>query len=53
MIAWLRHQTTGYDGMMIPRVKGQRRKARQMLARRSHELLERIGEVSRLALSVS
>ena len=41
MIAWLRHQTTGYDGMVIPRVKGNRREVRRMLARRSHELLAR------------
>jgi hypothetical protein len=39
VIAWLRHQTTGYDGMTIPRVKGQRREARRMLAARSRELL--------------
>lgn len=39
VIAWLRHQTTGYDGMVIPRVKGKRREVRRMLARRSHELL--------------
>ena len=25
VIAWMRHQTTGYDGMVIPRVKGKRR----------------------------
>lgn len=41
VIAWMRHQTTGYDGMVIPRVKGMRREVRRMLARRSHELLER------------
>lgn len=41
VIAWLRHQTTSYDGMVIPRVKGKRREVRRMLARRSHELLER------------
>ncbi len=39
VIAWMRHQTTGYDGMEIPRVKGERREVRRMLARRSHELL--------------
>jgi hypothetical protein len=46
VIAWMRHRTTGYDGMVIPRVKGKRREIRRMLARRSHELLERyrIGE---------
>ena len=41
VIAWMRHQTTGYDGMVIPRVKGKRREVRRMLASRSHELLER------------
>jgi hypothetical protein len=41
VIAWLRHQTTGYDGMVIPRVKGRRREVRRMLAARSKELLER------------
>ena len=40
-IAWMRHQTTGYDGMVIPRIKGKRREARRMLARRSQELLAR------------
>jgi hypothetical protein len=47
VIAWMRHQTTGYDGMVIPRVKGKRREVRRLLARRSHELLEgyRRGEV--------
>jgi hypothetical protein len=41
VIAWMRHRTTGYDGMAIPRVKGQRREVRRMLARRSQELLQR------------
>ena len=41
VIAWMRHQTTSYDGMVIPRVKGQRREIRRMLARRSQELLGR------------
>jgi hypothetical protein len=41
VIAWMRHQTTGYDGMVIPRVRGKRREVRRMLARRSHDLLER------------
>jgi hypothetical protein len=47
LIAWMRHQTTGYDGMVIPRVKGKRREVRRMLSRRSQELLERYrrGEV--------
>jgi hypothetical protein len=41
VIAWMRHQTTGYDGMAIPRIKGKRREVRRMLARRSQELLAR------------
>jgi len=41
VIAWMRHQTTGYDGMVIPRVKGKRREVRRLLARRSQQLLER------------
>ena len=40
VIAWLRHKTTGYDGMVIARVRGKRREVRRMLARRSHELLD-------------
>jgi hypothetical protein len=40
-IAWLRHQTTGYDSMKIPRVAGMRREVRRMLAERSRELLAR------------
>ncbi len=38
-IAWLRHQTTGYDRMVIPREKGRRREVRRMLAQRSQQLL--------------
>lgn len=41
VIAWMRHQTTGYDGMVIPRMKGKRREVRRMLAQRSQELLQR------------
>ena len=41
VIAWMRHRTTGYDGMAIPRVKGKRREVRRILARRSQELLDR------------
>jgi hypothetical protein len=39
-IAWLRHQTTAYDDMQIPRIKGMRREVRRMLAQRSRELLD-------------
>ncbi|MEI6053036.1 MAG: DUF2293 domain-containing protein [Opitutaceae bacterium] len=38
-IAWLRHQTTGYDQMRIPQIKGRRREVRRLLAQRSHQLL--------------
>ena len=41
VIAWMRHQTTGYDSMPIPRIKGKRREIRRMLAQRSKELLGR------------
>lgn len=41
VIAWMRHQTTAYDSMPIPRVKGKRREVRRMLARRSQEVLHR------------
>jgi len=41
VIAWMRHQTTGYDDMVIARVKGKRREVRRMLAQRSNELLAR------------
>ncbi|MDA0658385.1 MAG: DUF2293 domain-containing protein [Planctomycetota bacterium] len=41
VIAWLRHQTTAYDSMVIARVKGQRRETRRALAARSKELLNR------------
>lgn len=40
-IAWMRHQTTGYDNMVIPLVKGRRREVRRMLAQRSVHLLGR------------
>ena len=47
VLAWMRHQTTAYDSMTIPKVKGKRREVRLMLAQRSHELLDRYrwGEV--------
>ena len=40
VIAWMRHQTTGYDDLVIPRVKGERRRVRRMLAERSRLLLD-------------
>lgn len=39
VIAWLRHQTTAYDSLKIPREKGKRREVRRMLAQRSVQLL--------------
>jgi hypothetical protein len=41
VVAWMRHQTTAYESMPIPRVKGKRREVRRMLAARSKELLAR------------
>jgi hypothetical protein len=39
VIAWMRHQTTAYDNLSIPRVKGKRREVRRMLAEQSRRLL--------------
>lgn len=41
VIAWMRHQTTGYDNMKIARVKGQRREVRRQLASKSRDLLSK------------
>lgn len=41
VIAWMRHQTTGYDDMVIARIKGKRREVRRELAQRSKQLLSR------------
>jgi hypothetical protein len=40
VIAWMRHQTTAYESMRIPREKSKRREVRRMLASRSVELLK-------------
>jgi hypothetical protein len=40
VIAWMRHQTTAYDGMKIARIKGKRREVRRQLALESRRLLE-------------
>jgi hypothetical protein len=40
VIAWMRHRTTAYEHMTIPRVKGKRREVRRMLAARSKALLD-------------
>jgi hypothetical protein len=41
VIAWMRHQTTAYDTVVISRVRGKRREIRRLLAQRSKELLAR------------
>src|SRR3954463_283417 len=41
VIAWMRHSTTGYDGMVLARVKGNRPEVRRFLAQRSKQLLGR------------
>jgi hypothetical protein len=46
-IAWMRHQTTAYDHMLIPREKGKRREVRRLLASRSRQLLERYRKPNR------
>ena len=51
VIAWMRHQTTAYDHMKIPRVKGKRREVRRMLAKESQQLLGRYREGSKVDLS--
>jgi hypothetical protein len=40
VIAWMRHQTTAYEHMVIPRGKGKRREVRRLLAQRSKALLD-------------
>lgn len=40
LVAWLRHQATGYDRMKIARVKGRRREVRRELAAQSMAMLQ-------------
>jgi hypothetical protein len=40
VIAWLRHQTTRYDQLSVPRVRGARRQLRRDLAQVSRSLLD-------------
>jgi len=40
VIAWMRHNTTAYDNMAIPRIKGKRREVRRLLAQQSRLLLD-------------
>ena len=39
VIAWMRHETTAYDNIKIPNIKGERRMIRRMLAEASITLL--------------
>jgi len=40
VIAWMRHQTTGYDDMQIARVAGRRREVRRELAQLSRAVID-------------
>jgi hypothetical protein len=40
VIAWMRHQTTSYDQLHIPRIKGKRREVRRELAQISRAVLD-------------
>jgi hypothetical protein len=40
VVAWMRHQTTVYDRMSIPRIKGMRRQVRRELAEISRAVLD-------------
>lgn len=40
VLAWMRHKTTDYDNLKIPRVKGKRREVRREIAKSSKELLD-------------
>ncbi len=40
VIAWMRHQTTQYDHMHIPKIKGERRSVRRNLAEQSIKVLQ-------------
>jgi hypothetical protein len=51
VIAWLRHATTAYDNMKIPRVRGKRREVRRLLADQSRRLLENYRVGSEMALT--
>ena len=49
VIAWMRHQTTLYDEMKIPRIKGERREVRRMLAQQSRRVLQQYREGVKLS----
>ncbi len=52
VIAWMRHSTTGYDDMVIPRIRGKRREIRRLLARRLRNCLGAIGAARRWGMTV-
>lgn len=39
VIAWMRHQTSAYDHIKVPRIKGARRELRRKIAERSRRIL--------------
>ena len=39
VMAWMRHQTSSYDSISVPRVKGARRELRRQIARQSERIL--------------
>lgn len=41
VIAWMRHQTTAYENLNIPHIKGERRAVRRQLAQQSVSLLSK------------
>lgn len=52
VIAWLRHQTSSYDRMSIPRVAGARREVRRKIAEVSREILDKYRSGAAVDLSV-
>lgn len=51
VIAWMRHNTTAYDNMTVPKVKGKRREIRRMLASQSQKLLSKYRDGSVVPMS--
>jgi len=50
VIAWMRHQTTGYDNLKIARIKGERRAVRRTLAQQSVALLSKYREGKNISI---
>lgn len=51
VVAWMRHNTTGYDIMRIPLIKGKRREVRRILAEISMELLSHYRNGDKISIS--